>query len=346
MSDASGGGLQGLAQVRAAHVFDVRALDAYLQQHLAGYAGRTQVLQFQGGQSNPTFLLQSGSRRYVLRKKPPGALLPTAHMIEREYRMYRALEASSGVPAPKTYLLCEDPSLIGTAFYVMDFVAGRVLRDPGLPDMQPGERRAIYDDMNRVLAALHVVNYRSAGLADYGKPGNYFERQISRWTKQYSLAKTHEVEPMERLIEWLPRNLPDDQTTSIVHGDYQLYNLVLHPTESRVVAVLDWELSTLGHPLADLAYNCTKYHNHEAATLGEGVPSEAQYVAAYCQRTGRERIAHWNFYLAFAFFRSASIGQGVYMRGLQGNAASTDALSRGSAAAQHAADGWRVAQGG
>jgi aminoglycoside phosphotransferase (APT) family kinase protein len=325
--------------------FDAAALDRYLQRHLAGYAGRSDIQPLEGGQSNPTFLIRNDQQRYVLRKKPSGTLLPTAHMIEREYRIYRALEQSA-VPVPRTHLLCEDASVIGTAFYVMDFVDGRIRRDPALPEFAPDQRRAIYDDMNRVLAALHGTDYQRKGLADFGKPGNYFERQISRWTKQYLLAKTRDIDAMDRLIEWLPRNLPDDDSTTLVHGDFQLYNLVLHPTEARVIAVLDWELSTLGHPMADLAYNCTKYHNHEAATLGDGIPSEQAYLATYCSRTGRAHIPNWNFYLAFAFFRSASIGQGVYMRGLQGNAASADALSRAGAAEQHSADGWRVAHGG
>jgi aminoglycoside phosphotransferase (APT) family kinase protein len=281
----------------------------------------------------------------VLRKKPPGTLLPTAHQIEREYRIYRALEGTD-VPVPKAYLLCEDPAIIGTAFYVMDFVQGRNFRDSALRDLSVEDRRAAYDDMSRVLAALHSVDYKAKGLTDYGKPGNYFERQISRWTKQYVAAKTHDIEPMDKLLEWLPKNVPTDDTTTIVHGDYQLYNLLFHPTEPRIVALLDWELSTLGHPMADLAYNCMKYHTMEASSLGEGVPTENEYIAMYCKRTGRERIPDWNFYVAFGFFRLASIIQGVYKRGLQGNAASAAALSMKNVVDQTAATGWKVAQGG
>jgi aminoglycoside phosphotransferase (APT) family kinase protein len=346
MSDALGiPVVQGLVEVREAHRFDVQALDRYLAQHLPGYAGKPEIRQFEGGQSNPTFLLQSGDQRYVLRKKPPGTLLPTAHMIEREYRVYRALEGSD-VPAPRAHLLCEDASIIGTAFYVMDFVEGRSFRDVTLRELSPADRRAVYADMSRVLAALHSIDYKAKGLSDYGKPGNYFERQIGRWTKQYVAAKTHDIEPMDRLMEWLPKNVPADDTTTIVHGDYQLYNLLYHPTEPRVVALLDWELSTLGHPMADLAYNCMKYHTMEAFALGEGIPTEDEFIATYCKRAGRERIPQWNFYVAFGFFRLASIVQGVYKRGLQGNASSSAALSMKGVVDQTAATGWKVAQEG
>lgn len=334
--------VQGLTDVRPGHRFDEAALDRYLRKHLPGYEGSPQFQQFAGGQSNPTFLLKSGGRSFVVRKKPPGTLLPTAHMIEREYRICRALE-DTGVPVPRPYLLCEDASIIGTAFYVMDYVEGRVFADWALPEVSPSERRAMYDDMNRVLAALHSVNIEQKGLSDYGKPGNYFERQLGRWTKQYIAAQTRDIEPMNRLLEWLPKNIPADDTTAIVHGDYQLYNLMFHPTEPRVVALLDWELSTLGHPMADLAYNCMIYHKPEAKDLGEGVPSEQEYIARYCERTGRSGIDHWNFYVAFGFFRLASIVQGVYKRGLQGNASSESALKAESVVDEMAVFGWQVA---
>jgi aminoglycoside phosphotransferase (APT) family kinase protein len=337
--------VQGLVDVRSAHRFDESAMDGYLKQHLEGYTGSPVIKQFEGGQSNPTFLVTSGERRYVLRKKPPGTLLPSAHQIEREYRIYRALEGT-GVPIPRAYFLCEDPSIVGTAFYVMDFIEGRNFRDSSLKDLTPGDRRAAYTDMCRVLAALHGVDYKAKGLEDFGKPGNYFERQIGRWTKQYVAAKTHDIEPMDALVEWLPKNIPEGTETTIVHGDYQLYNLLFHPTEPRVVALLDWELSTLGHPMADLAYNCMKYHTMEAFSLGEGVPKEDEYIAMYCKMTGRERIPHWNFYVAFGIFRLASIIQGVYKRGLQGNASSAAALSMKGVVAQTAANGWKVAQSG
>jgi len=332
----------GLVEVRTAHRFDEAALDSYLTKRLDGYAGKPVIQQFEGGQSNPTFLVTSGDRRYVLRKKPPGVLLPTAHAVEREYRIYRALDGT-GVPVPRAYLLCEDPSVIGTAFYVMDFIEGRNFRDSSLKDLTPSDRRAAYADMARVLAALHSVDYKQKGLEDYGKPGNYFDRQIGRWTKQYIAAKTHDIAPMDALLEWLPKNIPEHDETTIVHGDFQLYNLLFHPTEPRVVALIDWELSTLGHPMADLAYNCMKYHTMEAFSLGEGVPTEDEYISIYCKLTGRERIPHWNFYVAFGFFRLASIIQGVYKRGLQGNASSVAALSMKDVVDQTAATGWKVA---
>ncbi|MGD8859350.1 MAG: phosphotransferase [Myxococcales bacterium] len=334
----------GLVEVREAHKFDETALDAYLREHMPEYPGDAVIKQFEGGQSNPTFMLQCGDSKYVLRKKPPGKLLKSAHAIEREYRIYRALE-DTDVPVPKAHILCEDDSVIGTPFFLMDFVEGRVIRESGLPDFTPEQRRATYEDMCRVLAALHSVDYKAKGLEDYGKPGNYFERQVHRWTKQYLDSKTHEHEPMNSLLEWLPKNIPDDDTTTIVHGDYQLYNLLLHPTEPKVVALLDWELSTLGHPMADLAYNCMKYHTMEAFTLGEGIPKEDEYIQMYCEMTGRDRIPNWNFYVAFGFFRLAAIVQGVYKRGLDGNASSKAALGMKAVADSTAETGWKVAQG-
>ena len=238
------------------------------------------------------------------------------------------------MPVPTVHCLCEDESVIGTAFYVMDFVDGRIFRDPQLPDLSPAERGAVYDDLNRVLAALHNVDPAGVGLAGFGRPGNYFERQIGRWTKQYRAAQTEEVESMEALIRWLPDNVPDDDSSSIVHGDYRIDNAVFHPTEPRMIAMLDWELSTIGHPLADLGYNCIGYHMN-SPTLGglvgvdhaaTGIPSEQEYIEAYCRRTGRAGIERWEFYVAFSIFRLASISQGVYKRGLDGNASSEEAI--------------------
>lgn len=319
--------------VRAAHRFDESRLARYLKDRLEGFDGPLSVRQFSGGQSNPTFLLSTPDRRCVLRKKPPGKLLPSAHQVEREYRIMTAL-ARADVPVCRTLLLCEDESIIGTPFFLMDYVEGRVLRDMLLPEQTREERAAIYDAMNDVLARLHKVDHQALGLADYGKPGNYYARQISRWTKQYELAKTQEIEAMDNLIRWLPANIPTDDETTIVHGDYRLENMIFHPTEPRVLAVLDWELSTLGHPLADLAYNCMTYYFNYGATPclrgadfeATGIPDEAGYVARYCERTGRDRIEHWDFYLAFSLFRSASIAQGVYKRGLEGNASSESSL--------------------
>jgi aminoglycoside phosphotransferase (APT) family kinase protein len=341
-----------LTDVREAHRFDEAALRAYMDQHMDGLGGQLHVQQFEGGQSNPTFLLSIGDRKLVMRKKPPGVLLPSAHMVEREYRIYSALQGT-GVPVPRTHFLCEDPAVIGTPFYVMDFVQGRVFREVTLPELSPDQRRSVYDDMARALASLHGVDVQAHGLADYGKPGNYFERQIGRWTKQYRSAETDTIPSMEGLLEWLPAHMPKDDTTTIVHGDYQLYNLMYHPDEPRVVAILDWELSTLGHPMADLAYNCMKYHQpladgtpaDKAYGGATGIPSEEQFIARYCEFSGRSRIDGWNFYLAFSYFRLASIIQGVYKRGLQGNASSQAALSMKDVVAMTSDVGWKLAQG-
>jgi len=338
-------------EVRAAHVVDVAALEAYLTAHVAGFRGPLAVRQFSGGQSNPTYLLIAVSGRYVLRKKPPGKLLASAHQVDREYLVISAL-AATNVPVARTYALCEDASVIGSAFYVMAYVEGRIFRDPQLPGMSRAERSAIYDEMNDVMARLHKVDCRAVGLADFGKPGNYFERQIGRWTKQYEAAKTDTVPAMERLIEWLPSHVPADDETGIAHGDFRLENSIYHPTEPRMLALLDWELATLGHPLADLAYNCMTYHVNSPTQGGlvgidfaaTGIPSEAEYVAAYCRRTGRERVQHWDFYMAFAFFRLASIAQGVYKRGLEGNASSENARTYGAICAYLADVAWGMVE--
>jgi aminoglycoside phosphotransferase (APT) family kinase protein len=325
-----------LIPVREAHRFDEDRLCDYLTAHLAGFKRPLRLLQFEGGQSNPTFLLSTEDKRYVLRKKPPGKLLPSAHMVEREYRIMKSLEKSD-VPVPGMHLLCEDENIIGTPFLVMEYVQGLVVEDIILPDMTPRERRAIYFDMVRVLAALHAVDYVALGLENYGKPGNYFSRQIGRWSKQYVAAKTDEIASMERLMEYLPANVPADETSCIVHGDYRMGNMLLHPTEPRVVALLDWELSTLGHPLGDLGYSCMFYHSGIAGRISldgrtgseTGIPSEEEFLAEYCRLTGRDGIPNWNFYLAFSFFRLASILQGVYKRGIMGNASSSEAIERG-----------------
>ena len=335
--------------VREAHVFDERALQAYMERHVEGFRGTLDVRQFVGGQSNPTFLLSAGGREYVMRKKPPGKLLASAHQVDREYRVISAL-AATDVPVGCAYALCEDDSVIGSAFYVMKYVRGRIFRDPQLPGLAPAERAAIYDDMNDVLARLHRVDYAAVGLADFGKPGNYFARQIGRWAKQYESAKTDAVEAMDNLIAWMPAHIPPGDETCIAHGDFRLENSIYHPTEPRMIALLDWELSTLGHPLADLAYNCMLYHvnsptqgtlmNLDYAAVG--IPSEAQYVAAYCRRTGRAGVEHWEFYVAFALFRLASIAQGVYRRGLDGNASSEQAGMYGAVCAFLATTAWAM----
>ena len=319
----------------AALAIDVAALERYLRGRLDGIDGmdgRLVARKFAGGQSNPTYLLSSGERRWVLRKKPPGSLLPTAHMVDREHRVFVALYGSD-VPVPQPHLYCADCSVIGTEFFVMQHVDGRIFWNPELPEVGSAhERSALYDEMNRVLAALHTLDYAARGLGDYGKPGNYFARQIKRWTQQYEAAKTDQLPAMDQLIAWLPANIPADDQTTLVHGDYRFDNMIFHPTEPRVLAVLDWELSTLGHPLADVAYNCMPYHIPArgarplagVAGSSSGIPSQAEYVARYCSRTGRNGIPSLAFYLAFSFFRSASIVQGVYHRGLHGNASSLE----------------------
>ncbi len=319
--------------VRSAHRFDESRLAEYLRDRLEGFDGSIEVRQFSGGQSNPTFLLSTRDRKCVLRKKPPGKLLPSAHQVEREYRIMTAL-GETNVPVCRTLLLCEDEMIIGTPFFLMDYVEGRVFRNLLLPEMTREERAAIYDAMNDVLARLHKVDYESLGLADFGRPGNYYSRQISRWTKQYELAQTEDIEAMNKLILWLPTNIPAGDETTLVHGDYRLENMIFHPTEPRILAVIDWELSTLGHPLADLAYNCMTYYINYGSTLclrnvdseATGIPDESDYIAEYCRRTGRGTIDNWDFYLAFSLFRSASIAQGVYKRGLEGNASSESSL--------------------
>jgi aminoglycoside phosphotransferase (APT) family kinase protein len=339
--------------VRQGHELDVAGLERYLAAHLPAFRGPLEIRQFEGGQSNPTFFLRTPGAGYVLRKKPPGQLLPSAHQVEREYRVMTALR-DSGVPVPATHLLCADDQVIGTPFFVMDCVEGRVFRQPHLPGVSAVDRATMYDHMAAVLARLHQVDVAAVGLTDYGKPGNFYARQIDRWGRQYLAAKTDEILAMDRLMAWLPANIPPGDETTIVHGDYRVENLLFHPTEPRIVAVVDWELSTLGHPLGDLAYNCLTYHlSPEAlgrveASDGDrrGMPTEADYVHAYCRRTGRRDIPHWHFYLAFSMFRLASILQGVYARGLQGNAASTYALQRGAAARQIAEKGWQLTMEG
>ena len=355
----------GTKPVAESHAFDVAALQAHLQQTLPGFEGPLSVEQFKGGQSNPTYKLLTPGRAYVMRTKPgPAAkLLPSAHAIEREFRVMRGL-ANSAVPVPQMLLLCEDESVIGRAFYVMGFMAGRVLWDQSLPGMTPPERSAIYDEMNRVIAALHSVDVAAAGLATYGKPGNYFERQIGRWSKQYLASVTEDIPEMDRLVEWLPQRLPpgalDGSAPAIVHGDFRLDNLVFDAEEPRVIAVLDWELSTLGHPLADFSYHCMAWHIPPGVFRGIagldhaalGIPAEEAYIARYCERTGRGNgpggatalKAEWNFYLAYNLFRLASIMQGIAKRVVDGTASSAQARASGAATRSLAQLGWKFAQ--
>jgi aminoglycoside phosphotransferase (APT) family kinase protein len=337
-----------LAQV---HGFDEGRLEAYLRREIPEFGAPLQLERIQGGQSNPTFIVTAGPRRYILRKKPPGNLLPSAHQVEREYRVMKAL-AGSPVPTPPMRLLCEDAAIIGTPFYVMDFVEGRIFRDTRLPGMNAAERLAIYDAMEDTLASLHAVDWAAAGLADFGKPTDYVRRQITRWGRQYQAAKTHEIPAMDKLAAWLEANAPEREETTIAHGDFRLENMIFHPTEPRALAVIDWELATLGHPLCDLGYNCMTYHLPsdmigcgglaDVDIRALGIPDEETYVARYCRLTGRDGIANWPFFLAFSFFRGASILQGVYARALQSNAAHAQALEVGLYAAPVAEIAWSL----
>ncbi|MFZ2990268.1 MAG: phosphotransferase family protein [Ideonella sp.] len=351
----------GTKPVATSHQFDLDALSAYLAAHLPGFSGPLSAEQFKGGQSNPTYKLITPGRAYVMRSKPgPAAkLLAAAHAIEREFRVMRALRASD-VPVAEMLLLCEDEAVIGRAFYIMEFVEGRVLWEQSLPGLTAAERSAHYDEMNRVIAALHRVDVAGVGLADFGKPGNYFERQIGRWSKQYQASITGPNPAMDRLIEWLPAHIPAsaraESEVSIVHGDYRLDNLIFHPQQAKVIAVLDWELSTIGHPLADFSYHCMSWHIPPGTFRGIagldhaalGIPSERDYVRRYCERTGRPDadalMADWNFYLAYNLFRIAAIVQGIAKRVENGTASSAQARATGAAAPQLAELAWTFAE--
>jgi len=333
------------------HRLDTLVLEDYLRER--GFPGPLAAEQFDGGQSNPTYLITGREGRVVLRAKPgPAAkLLPSAHAVEREFRVITAL-GGAGFPVPRAHFLCEDEAVIGRAFYVMDYVEGRVLWDQSLPDMSRNGRAAIYDEMNRVIAALHGIDYANAGLADFGRPGNYFERQIARWSKQYRASETAPIDAMDRLIEWLPEHVPPGDETTIVHGDFRMDNLIFHPSEPRILAVLDWELSTLGHPLADFSYHCMSWHIPPGKFRGIsgldldalGIPGEPDYIRSYCARCGRGAIANWNFYLAYNLFRIAAILQGVAKRALEGTASSAQARDAGSRARPLAELGWQYAE--
>lgn len=325
----------------AVDTLDIASLQGYLAANIADFGTIQECSKFAGGQSNPTFLIRTEKSKYVLRRKPPGQLLKSAHAVDREYRVMKAL-AATDVPVPRMYTLCEDDSVIGSMFYVMEFMEGRIFWNGALPEQSPAERRAIYDEMARVLAAMHTVDLDAVGLSDYGRPGNYFERQIRRWSEQYRASETDPKPAMEKLMAWLPANMPaDDGQVALNHGDYRIDNLMFHPSESRVVAVLDWELSTLGHPWADLAYQCMQLRLPPDAAIpglggldrkALGIPSEEEYVAHYCRLVGIDAIPNWNFYIVFSFFRLAAILQGVYKRALDGNASSKKAMDYGALA--------------
>jgi len=331
--------------------FDVTALDRWLGANLSGYAGPLSITPIFGGQSNPTDVLRTPGAAYVPRKKPPGVLLPSAHAIDREYRVMSAL-AGSGVPMPRQLLYCRDQNIIGTEFIIMEYVAGRVFRDPQLAGSQPHERQAIYGSLNETLALLHRIYIAAVGLSDFGKPQDYCVRQTARWTKQYRASETHRINAMEALIDWLPRHVPAEESVALVHGDFRLENVIIDALQPKVVAVVDWELSTLGNPFADLAHCCMLYHlppdafgGFLGADLAKlGIPDETAFLAAYCAHRGIERVSDWRFYMTFALFRLAAIMQGVYARARQGNAASPDALERGAKAALCAESGWAIAR--
>ena len=334
----------GTKPVEERHRIDTAALEKYLGFRIG------KIEQFKGGQSNPTYKIND---QYVLRRKPPGKLLPSAHAVDREFKVISALH-KVGFPVARPHVLCEDDRVIGTAFYVMEYVEGRVLWDPALPGMTREQRAAIWDEKNRVISELHRIDYRAVGLEHFGKPGNYIGRQVERWSKQYRASETQRIEAMDRLIDWLPRNIPPEAGTAVVHGDFRLDNTIFHPTEARILAVLDWELSTLGDPLADFAYHCMGFHippdkfrgiaGLDLAQLG--IPGEAEYVKKYCERTKRNFIdpSHWDFYLAYNLFRIAAICQGIAKRVLDGTAASQFAAEAATKTVPLAQLGWQQAE--
>jgi aminoglycoside phosphotransferase (APT) family kinase protein len=326
-------------------------LEGWMREHIDGFRGPLAAERFEGGQSNPTYKLVSGAGSFVLRRKPQGQLLPSAHQVDREYRVMRAL-AATAVPVPRVYALCEDDAVIGSAFYVMEFLAGRIFWDPRLPGLAPSERQPMFQSMNGVIAALHSVDYEAVWLAEFGRPGNYMARQIARWSRQYQASETDEQPAMDRLIEWLPRHLPPEGAARIVHGDYRIDNLIFHPTEPRVIGVLDWELSTIGDPLADFAYHAMAWRvtpelfrglaGVDLASLG--IPTEEAYVAAYCERTGRGCSPGWEFYMVYSLFRLAAIMQGIAKRAIDGTAASSEAVELGRKARPTGEQAWALAR--
>ena len=333
------------------HDLPLGRLERWMRDHIDGFRGPLAAEQFEGGQSNPTYKLLSGSGAYVLRRKPLGQLLPSAHAVDREYRVMRALSGTA-VPVPEVYALCEDDTVIGSAFYVMEFLDGRIFWDPRLPDLAPAERRAMFQSMNAVIAALHSVDHVAVGLAEFGRPGNYLARQIARWSRQYQASETEPQIAMDRLIEWLPRHLPPEGEPRIVHGDYRIDNLIYHPAEPRVIGVLDWELSTIGDPLADFAYHVMAWRvspelfrglaGVDFSTLG--IPTEEEYVATYGERIGRGRTKDWEFYMVYSLFRLAAIMQGIAKRAIDGTAASREAVELGRLARPVGEQAWALAR--
>ena len=330
---------KGTSAVREQHRFDEAALAAWMQDHVAGYQGPLIVEQFKGGQSNPTYKLITPGRSYVMRRKPPGQLVKGAHAVDREARVLAALEKAD-FPVAHVYGLCTDDSVIGTWFFIMEMVEGRIMWDATFPDVDREERPAYFAAMNDTIAALHKVDYKAVGLEDYGRPGSYFERQIARWSKQYLADEEAGRNPhMDRLIEWLPTAIPVGEEVSVVHGDFRSDNMIFHHREPRIIAVLDWELSTLGHPLADFAYHAMMYRMPPLIVPGLAgadlkalnIPSEEEYLAAYCRNSGRDSLPGYDFAMAFNFFRFAAIIHGIKGRYLRGTAANAEAKSRADA---------------
>ena len=337
----------GTKPVAETHRFDEAALARWMTANVAGYAGPLEVRQFKGGQSNPTYQLITPGKKYVLRRKPPGKLLPSAHAVDREYKVITAL-GTTGFPVARTYGLCADDAVIGTWFYIMDMVEGRILWDQTLPQYQPAERHAIFMDKIKTLADLHNTDYAKIGLEDYGRPGNYMGRQVERWTKQYKASETAHIPEMERLIEWLPKTLPAQERTSIVHGDYRLDNMIFDPTEPKVIAVLDWELSTLGEPLADFTYLLMNWVNGSISTIPDpkahGVPTIQETVDYYCGLTGRSGLHDLDWFFAYNAFRLAGILQGIVGRVRDGTANSPHAAQQADRVISLAQASWRFAE--
>jgi len=338
-----------ITAVREVHKFDETSLNSYLEQEIPSYKGPLTVKQFEGGQSNPTFQLITPKKTYVLRKQPPGDLLPSAHQVDREFKVMHALW-DTPVPVPEMFLLCEDIEVIGTKFYVMEMVEGRLFTETRLPQLPKKERKSLYEDLARVLAELHKVDPAQVGLSEFGRSGNYYERQISRWSKQYISSQTEQIDAMDNLMKWLPENIPQASSSTIVHGDFRLGNVLVHPEEPKVVAVLDWELSTLGDGLADLGYMCQEYHGDSESPDGLagadlellGIMTESDMVNTYCSHLGLDGIDNWEFYLIYNMFRSAGIIQGVYKRGLDGNASSDKALEYKESARLRSEQAWSL----
>ena len=337
----------GTQPVRERHRIDADRLADWMRANVPGFRGALSLDQFRGGQSNPTYRVEAGGTRYVVRRKPPGQLLPSAHAVDREYRVLSALQRTD-VPVPRTYALCTDESVIGTWFYVMECVEGRVLWEPHLPGCAPAERFAIYDSLCDVLARLHRVDWRALGLEDFGRPGNYFARQLSRWTKQYQASQTEPVPEMDALMDWLPRTIPPGDDTALIHGDFKLDNTILHPTEPRVIAILDWEISTLGNPLGDFTYLCMPWYEGgafaELDLASHGLPTLAEYAASYCRRTGRASIESFDWYAAYQMYRAACIYQGILGRVRDGTAASDNASTIADVVPRMARIAWAIAR--